>query len=693
MKWRILVISFVFIVSLWNIPLGPVGADLPPDDYNLTKYDPRADVMRLRTGGTCLFTVHNDVEITKITSRYLVPSIIPSDNQIELNMTVEGIIQMDDNYTYMFFVFADGQEYIFAYSNGMAIGFELGSDSSIPGLTAEGAGTNKLTIIFNIDNIGPPSVSYDFSGGAIYNNGDYERYFDFAPDKLLLITEPSEGSTINGLIDVRGVIRESIESRPSGSVRIKIDSGAWENVVGTDPWSYPIDTTLLSEGEHTIYVEIDGDDLENARDEITITVDQNKASYESFDNKPEMHVGDWYTYESIGNTNLGSLSLEMWYEVDVRVEAFERISEDGIEYEAFRINTNTENEQDLGYIAWRYEIDRTSWRENDNFGVVKERTITSTEIIGQSDTVTDTTTVYSPPLDHHNKSYVTVGFNNRWLFHITADSASNTTKPGETIDNPPFSESLEVTGECLYYKESHIVFNHTFDDIYLIKTYLENPGIFTIEYYSPEMGVPVQVDIYDPNRNLITSVGLRMWEQAPYSIEIDDDEDDDGLPDSWEEEHFGNLSEDGEEDFDGDGLTNNEEYNNNTNPKDEDTDGDGMPDKWEIENGLNATLNDSGLDADEDGHTNLKEYLNGTDPQDENDPPDVTEKGEDSTSFEYWWILLILILIVVIIVIVLLARKGKRSQEIPSQSLEDLDQPQEPITDEQLRSPPPSNQT
>jgi hypothetical protein len=610
------------------------------------------------------------VEVTKITSTYF--DSVFSD-QIELTMIVEGTIQNSENYTYLFVVFADMSEYIFAYSNGIVVGFELGSDVPLSGVISSGVGTNELIIAFNVDSIGPPNISFDITGCAIHNNGDYERYFDFAPDKLLLITEPSDGSTVNGIINIMGVIRESIETRPSGNVRIKIDSGVWENVVDIDPWSYPLDTTLLSEGEHTIYVEIEGESLENAKDEITITVDQNKASYESFNKKPEMHVGDWYTYESIGNTNTGGLSLEMWYEVEVRVEAFETISEGETEYEAYRIHTYTENEQDLGYVAWRYEIDRTSWRDNENFGIVKERTITSTEIIGRGETTTDLTTVYTPPLDSHNKSYVPVGFNNRWIFHTTGNSVSNTTTPEVTKDNPGFSEDLEVTGECLYYKASHVVFNHTFDDIYLIKNYLENPGIFTVEYYSPEMGVPVQVDIYDPNRNLVTSVGLRMWEQAPYPIEIDDDEDDDGLPDSWEEENFGNLSEDPEGDFDGDGLTNSEEYVNNTN---------------------NATMNDSGLDADEDGHTNLEEYLNGTDPQDDNDPPDVTDKGEESPSFEYWWILLLLILIVVIIAMVLFARKGKkRSQEAPPQSLEDLDQPQESITDEQLHSPPPSNQT
>ncbi|MCP5515803.1 MAG: lamin tail domain-containing protein [Verrucomicrobiales bacterium] len=47
-----------------------------------------------------------------------------------------------------------------------------------------------------------------------------------------------------------------------------------------------------------------------------------------------------------------------------------------------------------------------------------------------------------------------------------------------------------------------------------------------------------------------------------------DDQDDDGLPDAWEREHFGTLTRDGSEDFDGDGQTDGEEFLAGTDPRD-----------------------------------------------------------------------------------------------------------------------------
>jgi hypothetical protein len=45
-----------------------------------------------------------------------------------------------------------------------------------------------------------------------------------------------------------------------------------------------------------------------------------------------------------------------------------------------------------------------------------------------------------------------------------------------------------------------------------------------------------------------------------------DDSDDDGLPDAWELNHFGNLSHDGTDDFDGDGASDRAEYLAGTDP-------------------------------------------------------------------------------------------------------------------------------
>ncbi len=58
-----------------------------------------------------------------------------------------------------------------------------------------------------------------------------------------------------------------------------------------------------------------------------------------------------------------------------------------------------------------------------------------------------------------------------------------------------------------------------------------------------------------------------------------DDQDSDGLPDTWEETYFDDTGScDPDVDSDDDGLTNEEEYNAGTDPTNPDTDGDGMDD-------------------------------------------------------------------------------------------------------------------
>ncbi len=149
------------------------------------------------------------------------------------------------------------------------------------------------------------------------------------------------------------------------------------------------------------------------------------------------------------------------------------------------------------------------------------------------------------------------------------------------------------------------------------------------------------------------------------------DSDGDGMYDSWEIIHFGNLDQDytndyesvpdgiinwgeylanlnptssdqdsdglndGDEvrvyltdprtpDTDEDGLTDFEEINTyGTSPVLADTDGDGMGDKWELDHGLNPLVDDAADDPDSDGATNLEESQAGTDPSN----PDTDADG------------------------------------------------------------------
>lgn len=100
-----------------------------------------------------------------------------------------------------------------------------------------------------------------------------------------------------------------------------------------------------------------------------------------------------------------------------------------------------------------------------------------------------------------------------------------------------------------------------------------------------------------------------------YATATSVDSDSDGLPDSWEIAHFGNLNRDGTGDADSDGLTDLDEYTAGIDPNLADSDGDTMPDGWEVSNSLNPAANDSTGDPDSDGVDNLTEYLQGRNPQ------------------------------------------------------------------------------
>lgn len=86
----------------------------------------------------------------------------------------------------------------------------------------------------------------------------------------------------------------------------------------------------------------------------------------------------------------------------------------------------------------------------------------------------------------------------------------------------------------------------------------------------------------------------------------DEDTDMDGLPDSWEQEHFGNLDQNGTADGDADGLNNTAEYANGTDPMNADTDGDGVNDGTEVAAGTDPTTAPANEPTDEGGEGGSK---------------------------------------------------------------------------------------
>lgn len=94
------------------------------------------------------------------------------------------------------------------------------------------------------------------------------------------------------------------------------------------------------------------------------------------------------------------------------------------------------------------------------------------------------------------------------------------------------------------------------------------------------------------------------------------DSDNDGLPNLWELDHFGDLNQSAAGDPDRDGYSNLVEYENATDPNNPnsitgDADGDSLPDAWELAN-LGGTNFWAYEDADGDGYNNVAELVAGT---------------------------------------------------------------------------------
>jgi hypothetical protein len=102
------------------------------------------------------------------------------------------------------------------------------------------------------------------------------------------------------------------------------------------------------------------------------------------------------------------------------------------------------------------------------------------------------------------------------------------------------------------------------------------------------------------------------------------DTDADGLPDTWENTYYIDLSTVLSDDTDNDGLTALAEFMADTDPTVDnftlaDTDSDGLPDAYESANGLDPNSAADVLgDPDADGYANWVEYLYGLDPQTDN---------------------------------------------------------------------------
>jgi hypothetical protein len=168
----------------------------------------------------------------------------------------------------------------------------------------------------------------------------------------------------------------------------------------------------------------------------------------------------------------------------------------------------------------------------------------------------------------------------------------------------------------------------------------DNSGLISDYYWTfTYEGLPITLDGVNPTYGfnetgnyLVTltatdAIGNSGTDTMWINVSAIADSDNDGLPDSWEEEYFGNLDQDADD------------------------------------------------DPDNDGFDNLDEYNNGTDPT-------VSDKEEPPSEFPWWLILVAVIIILFLILLLLLLKRRKSDEEQEEVFEEDTEEETEEVEEE-----------
>jgi hypothetical protein len=154
----------------------------------------------------------------------------------------------------------DLTEYVLDIESAVAeLKFRIYSNTNASKIDAKIEGTSlSVTPIANYD--GSTKITLEVSDGE---NKTYAAFFVWMIPKndipTVALTTPSEGTTINSAMTAMGTatdIEKSLEK-----VEVRIDTGSWQAAEGTYMWSFDLDPTTLSKGEHSLAVRsFDGTD-------------------------------------------------------------------------------------------------------------------------------------------------------------------------------------------------------------------------------------------------------------------------------------------------------------------------------------------------------------------------------------------------------------------------------------------------
>jgi hypothetical protein len=389
-------------------------------NYDVTHDDKKGDVRTIGNDGLlAIVQGHDDIDILKIKS-----SKLNIKQNIVLEMTVAGIIVKSENFTYSFYINdQDMMVYTVFYQNGMCFGsntddYSSGQEDDV--LIASGAGTDTLMVTIPIDNLGAIS-SYDFSGNSmemesledtfnIFMDEVPESPFpwpDGPPDGMgepeIFIVEPTDGGTVYKTVDIDGIT--DTDSLDIINVEVQIDSKSadgWKDAESSDgwsSWSYTWDTTKVSDGMHTINARAsDGSDYYH--DSITVYVDQKTAVSPETMEVPTFQIGDRYVYDLKMTEGAAAPveGAEMTGSMTFEVVDIDKITVNGIEYEAYVFDVSAVQDMKAGFFSSKSTMDGTIWMRVSDLAIVKEEMEQESEGIGsEGDYSSHEDTTYDPP--------------------------------------------------------------------------------------------------------------------------------------------------------------------------------------------------------------------------------------------------------------------------------------------------------
>ena len=87
------------------------------------------------------------------------------------------------------------------------------------------------------------------------------------------ITSPANGTIVSGTVSIQGTASDTDGDDTIQKVEISVGGGSWTEVVGTTTWTYLLDTTGLTEGDHMVRLKSYDGEAYSETVTITLTVE------------------------------------------------------------------------------------------------------------------------------------------------------------------------------------------------------------------------------------------------------------------------------------------------------------------------------------------------------------------------------------------------------------------------------------